>query len=145
MVIGMAAQLVPMLDQLPAPFLRDQVPFGFFRAHQITGNIKRAMDPVLVQNSAPGTFRRVRHIIECERDDPLVFGQAEWAQWEPTTDTIVQPNSIPFQATAHLVETIHFHLCPQLPQKPFQTSLAFACKRNSKTATIMQNHNDPPF
>ena len=144
MIIGMATQFMPALDQFPAAFLCDQVPFGFFRTNQVACNIESAMNPMLVENGSPGAFSRIRHIVKCESDDPFILRQAEWAQWKPTADAVVQPYSIPFQTAARLVETIHFHHCPS-PQKLFQTSFAFACKRNPKTATIMQNHTAPPF
>src|SRR5690606_18791027 len=106
--------------------------------------IKSAMDAVLVKDRSSGAFRRVGYIVERKSDDPFVGWQAERAQRKPATDAVVQPNGVPFQTSACPLETIHFRHCPQLP-KLFQTSLALACKRNPKTATMIQNHSAPPF
>src|SRR5690606_5176587 len=89
MVVGMATQLVSPFNQLPAPFLRDQVPLAFLRADHAAGNIKSAMDAVLVKNRSSGAFRRVGYIVERESDDPFVGWQAERAQRKTATDAVV--------------------------------------------------------
>src|SRR5690606_36803638 len=162
--IGMAAQFMPTLNQLPAALLRNQVSFGFFRANQIPCDIECTANAILLQNGSPGALRRVRHIVKRKSNDPFILRQTARSQWKATADTVVQPCDIPFQATACPFKTVHVRHCTAFPkaisepvqnrhpglQTAFfnsdsQTSLALACKRNPKMATMIQNQTAPPF